>query len=137
MNYCFSEDKHEWDLSGYIVDKMCVGVNLGVLVWSHQGELWIQFGGDFVLKTKDEEIKLDPGHGNTLAPVLVIARQEAKSLTAFRNGRMCLKMADDTELIIEGDWQYETWETRGTGELDGASMLCLPLCYESAPWGSD
>ncbi len=135
MNYCFSDDKREWDLTGYKVVGLCINCSFSIQVWGSKGELWITIENEFTLKTCEGELKFDPVQGATLGPALIISLKEAKTLTAWRDGRLSLKVVDGIEIIVEKDWQYETWEIKGSGELEQASMLCSP--HDVAPWGEN
>jgi hypothetical protein len=43
-----------------------------------------------------------------------------------------LAFADTTELKIEKSWQFESWQTWGSGDFADVGMLCSP--DSGPPW---
>ena len=87
----------------------------------------------FVLHRGGEQVDVNPERIESVSPALAMLHQPVDSLTAYRDGRLILRMIGGDEIVVEKDTQYESWETHGTGMLANVNMLCSP--HEGSPWG--
>ena len=57
-----------------------------------------------------------------VAPALSLFLGSITSAVAFKSGRLELRFADGTELMVESHEQYEAWEATGPGGLRFVAM---------------
>lgn len=70
----------------------------------------------FLLRHRDGEWhQLDPGTGSKLAPLLDLFNHTVTAVQIRGNGTLHLTFDDATELRIDPDQRYESWNLTGTG----------------------
>jgi len=132
------DDRRVWKLESHEVTGLHLDYRFTIDIWWGERDLAessvsIQIGNRFLLRRCGEDFEVDPEQIDTVAPALVILHQPVESLTAYRDGRLILRMDSGDEIVVEKDSNYESWETHGTGRLAGIGMLCSP--HEGSPWG--
>jgi hypothetical protein len=132
------DDRRVWALGGHEITRLCLDYRFTIEIWWHEeaspdNQVTIQIANQFVVHRRGEQFKVNPQQIATVAPALHILHQPVESLTAFRDGRLILRMCNKDEIAVEKDSQFESWETHGTGMLADAKMLCSP--HDSSPWG--
>lgn len=132
------DDRRVWLLGGREITRICLDCRFTIeICWreetSPENHVTIQISNPFVLHRRGERIEVNPEQIATVAPALHIFNQPVESLTAYRDGRLILRMTSGDEIVVEKDSQYESWETHGTGKLADVKMLCSP--HDGPPWG--
>jgi hypothetical protein len=94
-------------------------------MWSLDRALLVSFGVPFTLRPRAGESRaFDPERGETLPRLLSLLHKPVKEFAASVEGDCRLRFEDGSELQGEPHDRYEAWESRGTGDLEGASLLC-------------
>lgn len=131
-------DRRAWKLDDHEITRLCLDYRFTIEIWWHEdaspdNRVTIQIANRFVLRHRGQQIDVDPERIDTVSPALHILHRAVDSLTAYRDGRLVLRMSDGDEIVVERDAYYESWETRGTGKLADIEMLCSP--HKGPPWG--
>jgi hypothetical protein len=123
-----------WSLTGLEVTQLRLDYQFHVHMWSLGRELLISFGTPFTLHSQVGEARtFDPERGETLCPLLSLLHQPVTEFAASPGGECRLVFGDGSELRGAPHERYEAWESRGTGDLEGASLLCG--VGGGSPWG--
>jgi len=125
-------DKRVWSLTESEVTRLCINYSFVIQISNLKGDLTLAIHTTFLLRVDGREEKLDPEDGASLGPALIILHKPVETLTIFQNGFLNLRFLDGTEVIVEKDLQYESWESSGSGEFSDIGMLCSP--HEGPPW---
>lgn len=124
----------KWDLSGLKITQLRFDYQFHVHMWSSNRDLLIIFGTSFELHLPDGKYQMfDPENSSKLGELLFLLHQPVKSFTASAAGHCFLELEDGTVLKGMPHEKYEAWESRGSGELADASLLCG--VGGGSPWG--
>ena len=138
-------NRRVWDLSGYTV--YYIRLSYQVLLFiarsfgpidsktlqPYNNSVTVDIETVFTVRVGSRTDHVIPEQVLSTIPVLPLLHQPVASLTAFRSGTLLLTFADDTELEVLKDDQYESWHTFGEGELADIGMECTG--HEGSPWG--
>jgi hypothetical protein len=114
-----------WDVDGLKVTQLRLDSRFHVHMWSLERDLLISFGAPFKRRAETGEVcTFDPERSETLCPLLTLLGRAVSQFAASSEGECALLFADGSELRVEPHEKYEAWEARGTGGLEGASLLC-------------
>jgi uncharacterized protein DUF6188 len=123
-----------WNLSGLKVTQLRVDFQFHLHMWSLERDLLITFGTPFTLRSPEGEVKrFDPERSVSLCPLLSLMHRSVETFAASSIGECVLRFEDGSELRGVPHESYEAWESHGTGELEGASLLCG--IGTGSPWG--
>jgi len=123
-----------WDLKGLRVTQLRFDAQLHIHMWTLDRDLLVSFGNEFIFKDADGRTStFDPERVSELAPILGLLFKPVLQSSASSTGICILKFEDGSELQCEPHEKYEAWESRGTENLQGASLLCGP--GGGSPWG--
>jgi len=122
-----------WNLSGLKVTQLRVDSQFHLHMWSLERDLLITFGTPFTLRSPEAEVQtFDPERSMSLCPLLSLMHRSVETFAASSIGECMLRFEDGSELRGVPHESYEAWESHGTGELEGASLLCG--VGASSPW---
>lgn len=114
-----------WNLTGLKVTQLRFDDQFHVHMWSLERDLLISFGAPFTFHRQASEPRtFDPERGETLCPLLSLLHWPLMEFAATPSGHCRLRFEDGSELRGAPHERYEAWESRGTGELESASLLC-------------
>ena len=120
-------------MSGLEVTQLRLDFQFHVQMWALDRELLITFGTQFTLRLPAGEIEtFDPELGEGLCPMLSLLPPVAV-FAASSGGACTLRFEDGSELRAEPRENFEARESSGTGELEGAALLCG--IGGGPPWG--
>ena len=123
-----------WNLHGLKVTQLRFDFQFHLHTWSLKRDLLLTFGTPFTFSSPDGEVlTYDPGRSDSLCPLLSLLHREVETFSVSTSGLCVLRFEDGSELRGEPHEQYEAWESRGTGELRTASLLCG--VGGGSPWG--
>jgi Family of unknown function (DUF6188) len=123
-----------WDLSDLKVTQLRLDYYFHVHMWSLERDLLITFGTPFTLRSPTGEIRtFDPERSEELCPLLSLLHRSVVMFSALSEGACRLQFEGSAELRGEPHEKYEAWESHGTGDLEGASLLCD--IGGGSPWG--
>ena len=125
-------DKRVWSLTESEVTRLCINYSFIIQIWNLKGDLTLAIHTTFLFRVDGREEKFDPQDGASLGPALIILHKPVETLTIFQNGFLNLRFLDGTEVVVEKNLQYESWESSGSGEFIDLGMLCSP--HEGPPW---
>ena len=112
-------------MSGLKVTQLRLDFQFHVHLWSLDRDLLVTFGTPFTLRSPTGEVYIfDPERGEELCPLLSLLHRSVAKFAASPEGACSLRFEDCAELYAEPHEEYEAWESHGTGELEGASLLC-------------
>ncbi len=124
----------KWDLNGFNVTQLRFDYQFHIHMWTLQSDLLVSFMTPFILHSYDgREKHFAPERNEALGPLLNLLHQRAKSFAASSAGFCILEFEDGTQLKGEPHKKYEAWESRGSGDLAEASLLCG--IGGGSPWG--
>ena len=123
-----------WDVTGLKVTQLRLDYQFHVHMWSLERDLLITFGTPFTLRSATGEIHtFDPERSEELCPLLSLLHRSVVRFSASSKGACTLQFEDGADLRGEPHEKYEAWESHGTGELEGASLLSV--VGGGSPWG--
>ena len=118
------ESWQEWDLSGLSVTQLRLDHAFSVHLWSLDRDLLVRFGTPFTFRpASGETVMIDPENVSAVVPVLSVLHQPAATFRVSSADRCELRMADGSKLSSERHPDFESWESRGSGDLESASWL--------------
>jgi len=130
---------HEWEMTGLQVNYIRLSYQIDIHMAlmeadASERDLLLVIESPFTLRpASGEPLCLDPGQPQTLFPLLPFLFRPVASFRASSAGECQLRFEDGTELSCLPDERYEAWNSRGSGELASASLLCGP--GGGRPWG--
>jgi len=128
-------DRHQWELRMVTVTQVIADPgSVRLVAWAADGSLDVRLASPFRLTELDGRRQLiDPEASEQLAPLLSLVSRSLESMLIGRSGTLELRFGDGTVVSAEADAQFESWEAKGSGDLEEIGYLCPPggLC----PWG--
>ena len=123
-----------WSLNGLKVTQLRLDFQFHVHVWSLDRDLLVTFSTPFKLCLPTGEVHIfDPELSEKMCPLLSLLHRPVAKFAASSEGACALRFEDGAELHAVPHEEYEAWESQGTGELEGASLLCG--VGGGSPWG--
>ncbi|MBS0263833.1 MAG: hypothetical protein JSS02_17985 [Planctomycetes bacterium] len=132
------DDRRVWALDGHEITRLSLDYRFSIEIWwreeaTHDNRVTVTISNRFVLHRLGQQIEVNPEQPQTVGSALSVLYQPVDSLTVYRDGRLVLRMLSGDEIVVEKDWNYESWEANGTGTLADIQMVCSPP--ERSPWG--
>ena len=123
-----------WSLAGLEVTQLRFDYQFHVHMWLPDRDLLVSFGTPFALRLRAGEPRtFDPERNESLGPLLSVLHLPVTQFAASSEGECALLFGDGAELRGTPHERYEAWESRGTGDLASASLLCG--VGGGSPWG--
>ena len=124
----------EWKLNGLKITQLRFDYQVHVHMWSAERDLLVIFGIPFTFRTAEGiTVVCDYEQSQTLCPLLSLRFRAVSVFRASSEGQCQIGFEDGAELLCSPDERYEAWESHGSGDLAGASLLCGP--GGGLPWG--
>jgi|SRR6056297_406495 len=127
-------DWKKWDLRGLKVTQLRYDYQFHIHMWTLHRDFLVTFGAPFILYSKKGiEQHFDPEKTETLGPLLNLLFQPVTSFAASSEGFCTLEFEKGEQLRGEPHEKYEAWESRGSEDLEEATLLCD--AGGGSPWG--
>ena len=119
-------DRLTFDLRGYEVTYLHIDYRFAFdcLKPPDKGHLQVIVEAPFTISSGGQTRRFDPESAATLGDALLILHRSLQSLTTYRNGLLIVAFADGSQLTVEPQGPYTSWEATGTGELSDIRFLC-------------